>query len=89
VVPYLRELGDRRCYAFAEFKSEEDSIDFLEKHYPALEFSAADGSPARVPIAYSRERRPAANPDDWQCTMVRTMLSLNYRDSLLTLAVPL
>ncbi|KAK8072219.1 hypothetical protein PG996_005567 [Apiospora saccharicola] len=61
--------GDRRCYAFAEFASDEDSVDFLEKNYPALEFTTADGFNAYVPIAYSRERRQPTNPDDWQCTM--------------------
>lgn len=66
--------GDRRCYAFAEFASDEDSVNFLEKHYPALEFTTADGFNAYVPIAYSRERRQPTNPDDWQCTMVRIQL---------------
>ncbi|KAK8851667.1 hypothetical protein PGQ11_014146 [Apiospora arundinis] len=61
--------GDRRCYAFAEFASDEDSVEFLEKNYPALEFTTADGFNAYVPIAYSRERRQPTNPDDWQCTM--------------------
>lgn len=61
--------GDRRTYAFAEFKSDEDSTYFLEQYYPTLEFNAADGSRVRLPIAFSRERRQAANPDDWQCTL--------------------
>lgn len=63
--------SDRRCYGFAEFNSEESSVAFLEKNYPALDFTTADGSHFRVPIAYSRERRPAPKSDDWQCTMVR------------------
>ncbi|KAH6656531.1 hypothetical protein BKA67DRAFT_158899 [Truncatella angustata] len=61
--------SDRRCYAFAEFSSEDASTAFLEQHYPALEFAALDGSSVRVPIAYSRDRRPAPKSDDWQCTM--------------------
>ncbi|ORY55278.1 uncharacterized protein BCR38DRAFT_452611 [Pseudomassariella vexata] len=62
--------GGRRCYAFAEFKSDQAAIDFLERHYPTLKIYAADGSVAHVPLAYSRERRPLAmTTDDWQCTM--------------------
>ncbi|KAM0807613.1 putative RNA-binding protein [Seiridium cardinale] len=61
--------SEQRCYGFAEFNSEEASIAFLERNYPALEFTAADGSHVHVPIAYSRERRPAPKSDDWQCTM--------------------
>lgn len=60
---------DRRCYAFAEFSSEDASIAFLERHYPAVELTCPDGSRIRAPIAYSRERRQAAKVDDWQCTM--------------------
>lgn len=61
--------GTRRSYAFAEFKSENDAISFLERHYPALVITDSYGSPARMPIEYSRERRHIANPDDWKCTM--------------------
>ncbi|KAI1870704.1 uncharacterized protein JN550_004850 [Neoarthrinium moseri] len=61
--------GDRRCYAFAEFRTDEDAIDFLERYYPTLQLTATDGSRARVPIAYSRDRRPPPKSDDWQCTM--------------------
>ncbi|KAK9424115.1 putative RNA-binding protein [Seiridium unicorne] len=61
--------SEQRCYGFAEFNSEEASMAFLERNYPALEFTAADGSHVHVPIAYSRERRPAPKSDDWQCTM--------------------
>ncbi|KAH8662217.1 hypothetical protein BX600DRAFT_314263 [Xylariales sp. PMI_506] len=61
--------GDRRCYGFAEFKTDEDCIAFVDHNYPTFEFTASDGTHARVPIAYSRERRSAAKSDDWQCTM--------------------
>ncbi|KAF2993940.1 hypothetical protein E8E14_000071 [Neopestalotiopsis sp. 37M] len=60
---------DRRCYAFAEFSSEDASVAFLERHYPAVELTCPDGSRIRAPIAYSRERRQAPKVDDWQCTM--------------------
>lgn len=63
---------DRRCYAFAEFNSEDASVAFLEQHYPTVELTTTDGARVRAPIAYSRERRPAPKIDDWQCTMVRT-----------------
>lgn len=62
--------GPRRCYAFAEFKSDGAAVDFLERHYPVLEATTADGLNVQIPIAYSRERRHVANPDDWKCTMV-------------------
>ncbi|KAI2470149.1 hypothetical protein F4781DRAFT_391920 [Annulohypoxylon bovei var. microspora] len=61
--------GARRSYAFAEFRSEDDAIEFLERHYPALEIATSYGSSIRIPIEYSRERRHIANPDDWKCTM--------------------
>ncbi|KAI1211799.1 uncharacterized protein F4807DRAFT_450538 [Annulohypoxylon truncatum] len=61
--------GARRSYAFAEFRSEDDAIDFLERHYPALDIATSYGPFVRVPIEYSRERRHIANPDDWKCTM--------------------
>ncbi|KAI0379174.1 hypothetical protein F5Y04DRAFT_260617 [Hypomontagnella monticulosa] len=60
--------GPRRWYAFAEFRSEDDAIDFLERYYPALEVTGSHGSSIRIPIEYSRERRHVANPDDWKCT---------------------
>ncbi|KAK6198436.1 hypothetical protein LQW54_010264 [Pestalotiopsis sp. IQ-011] len=60
---------DRRCYAFAEFNSEDASVAFLEQHYPTVELTTADGTRVHAPIAYSRERRPAPKIDDWQCTM--------------------
>lgn len=62
--------GTRRWYAFAEFRSEDDAIDFLESHYPALNVPGSYGPSIRIPIEYSRERRHVANPDDWKCTMV-------------------
>ncbi|KAI1632480.1 hypothetical protein F4809DRAFT_88530 [Biscogniauxia mediterranea] len=61
--------GSRRCYAFAEFRSDDDAMDFLERHYPALDINGANGSPIRIYLEYSRERRQVANPDDWKCTM--------------------
>ncbi|KAI3320746.1 hypothetical protein HD806DRAFT_215626 [Xylariaceae sp. AK1471] len=61
--------GNRRCYAFAEFKYENDAVDFLEKHYPALDVKDRNGAPTRIYIEYSRERRQAANLDDWKCTL--------------------
>lgn len=61
--------GTRRWYAFAEFRSEDDAIDFLESHYPALNVPGSYGPSIRIPIEYSRERRHVANPDDWKCTM--------------------
>ncbi|KAI0886114.1 uncharacterized protein GGS22DRAFT_124408 [Annulohypoxylon maeteangense] len=61
--------GARRSYAFAEFRSEDDAIEFLERHYPALDIVTSHGSSIRIPIEYSRERRHIANPDDWKCTM--------------------
>ncbi|OTA58587.1 hypothetical protein K449DRAFT_407404 [Hypoxylon sp. EC38] len=64
-----REIGFRRSYAFAEFRSEDDAIDFLERYYPALDITNSHGSSIRIPIEYSRERRHIANPDDWKCTM--------------------
>ncbi|KAI1079613.1 hypothetical protein F5B20DRAFT_158141 [Whalleya microplaca] len=60
--------GSHRCYAFAEFKTDEDAISFLEQYYPALEIRDGRGT-SRVPLDYSRERRHVANPDDWKCTM--------------------
>ncbi|KAI2617051.1 hypothetical protein GGR54DRAFT_607924 [Hypoxylon sp. NC1633] len=61
--------GSRRSYAFAEFASEDDAVDFLERHYPLLDIASSRGSSVRIPIEYSRERRQMANPDDWKCTM--------------------
>ncbi|KAI1392247.1 uncharacterized protein F4822DRAFT_441293 [Hypoxylon trugodes] len=61
--------GTRRWYAFAEFRSEDDAVDFLEKHYPALDLAVGNSSFVRIPIEYSRERRYVANPDDWKCAM--------------------
>ncbi|KAI4866296.1 hypothetical protein F4820DRAFT_457623 [Hypoxylon rubiginosum] len=61
--------GTRRSYAFAEFKSESDATDFLERHYPALIVPNSRGVSVSMPIDYSRERRHIANPDDWKCTM--------------------
>ncbi|KAI1497913.1 hypothetical protein F5X99DRAFT_395324 [Biscogniauxia marginata] len=61
--------GSRRCYAFAEFKSDDDAMDFLGRHYPALDINGANGSSIRIYLEYSRERRQVANPDDWKCTM--------------------
>ncbi|KAI1408203.1 hypothetical protein F5Y13DRAFT_111954 [Hypoxylon sp. FL1857] len=61
--------GFRRSYAFAEFRSEDDAIDFLERHYPALDITSSHGSSIRIPVEYSRERRHIGNPDDWKCTM--------------------
>ncbi|KAI1779415.1 hypothetical protein F4818DRAFT_404470 [Hypoxylon cercidicola] len=61
--------GTRRSYAFAEFKSESDAVDFLERHYPTLIVPNGRGASVCMPIDYSRERRHIANPDDWKCTM--------------------
>ncbi|KAI1759103.1 hypothetical protein GGR53DRAFT_471662 [Hypoxylon sp. FL1150] len=61
--------GTRRAYAFAEFKSEGDAVDFLERHYPTLIVPNGRGASISMPIDYSRERRHVANPDDWKCTM--------------------
>ncbi|KAI0868297.1 hypothetical protein GGS24DRAFT_506926 [Hypoxylon argillaceum] len=61
--------GSRRCYAFAEFKYESDAVDYLERHYPALDIKNGSGVPTRIYIEYSRERRQAPNLDDWKCTM--------------------
>ncbi|KAI1755873.1 hypothetical protein F4782DRAFT_487455 [Xylaria castorea] len=62
--------GNRRCYAFAEFKYENDSVDFLERYYPALDFNDRSGAPTRIYLEYSRERRqPPPNLDDWKCTL--------------------
>ncbi|KAI1654632.1 hypothetical protein F4813DRAFT_198390 [Daldinia decipiens] len=61
--------GNRRLYAFAEFRSEDDAIGFYERNYPALDITNPHGSSIRIPIEYSRERRHIANPDDWKCTM--------------------
>ncbi|KAJ8107682.1 hypothetical protein ONZ43_g6656 [Nemania bipapillata] len=61
--------GSRRCYAFAEFKYESDAVDYLERHYPALDIKDRSGVPTRIYIEYSRERRQAPNLDDWKCTM--------------------
>ncbi|KAI1823709.1 hypothetical protein F4861DRAFT_531399 [Xylaria intraflava] len=61
--------GSRRCYAFAEFKYENDAADFLERYYPALEIKDRAGAPTRIYIEYSRERRQAASVDDWKCTL--------------------
>ncbi|KAI2632762.1 hypothetical protein GGS21DRAFT_521176 [Xylaria nigripes] len=62
-------VGSRRCYAFAEFKYESDAADFLERYYPTLEIKDRGGVSTRIYIEYSRERRPAANQDDWKCTL--------------------
>ncbi|RYP09476.1 hypothetical protein DL765_008426 [Monosporascus sp. GIB2] len=61
--------GSRRRYAFAEFQSDDDAIDFMERHYPTIDISAPNGTYVKVYIEYSRERRPAPNPDDWICPM--------------------
>ncbi|KAI0544704.1 hypothetical protein F4679DRAFT_563826 [Xylaria curta] len=62
--------GNRRYYAFAEFKYESDAVDFLERYYPALDFNDRSGAPTRIYIEYSRERRqPPPNLDDWKCTL--------------------
>ncbi|KAH9888650.1 hypothetical protein F4778DRAFT_797008 [Xylariomycetidae sp. FL2044] len=62
--------GSRRSYAFAEFKSEDDATDFLEKYYPSIDVQGTHGSSARIYIEYSRDRRgQVASHDDWQCTM--------------------
>ncbi|KXJ94052.1 hypothetical protein Micbo1qcDRAFT_40953 [Microdochium bolleyi] len=61
--------GSRRSYGFAEFSSETDAADFLDRHYPAFEVTTPDGSSSRVYIEYSRERRQAPPADDWICTM--------------------
>ncbi|KAI0532493.1 hypothetical protein GGR58DRAFT_490088 [Xylaria digitata] len=62
-------VGNRRCYAFAEFKYESDAVDFLERYYPALDVNDRNGTPTRIYIEYSRERRQAPNLDDWKCTL--------------------
>ncbi|KAI0423565.1 hypothetical protein F5Y09DRAFT_212270 [Xylaria sp. FL1042] len=62
-------VGNRRCYAFAEFKYESDAVDFLERYYPALDIEDRTGAPTRIYIEYSRERRQAPNLDDWKCTL--------------------
>ncbi|KAI1424612.1 hypothetical protein F5Y12DRAFT_751806 [Xylaria sp. FL1777] len=62
-------VGNRRCYAFAEFKYENDAVDFLERYYPALEIEDRTRGPTRIYIEYSRERRQAPNLDDWKCTL--------------------
>ncbi|KAH7037422.1 uncharacterized protein B0I36DRAFT_65884 [Microdochium trichocladiopsis] len=59
----------RRAYGFAEFRSEEEAVDFLENNYPAFEVNNADGSSTRLYIEYSRERKQAPPTDDWVCTM--------------------
>ncbi|KAI0476479.1 hypothetical protein GGR56DRAFT_666068 [Xylariaceae sp. FL0804] len=81
---FLRDMGARdllevrlrvddrdrwRCYAFAEFTSEDDAVDFLERYYPALDLDGDQGPATRIYIDYSRERRQAANAEDWKCTM--------------------
>ncbi|EMR68036.1 putative rna-binding protein [Eutypa lata UCREL1] len=63
------KTGSRRCYAFAEFQSDDGAIDFVEKHYPAIDISTPNGPFAQIHIEYSRERRSVANPDDWACAM--------------------
>ena len=62
--------GSRRCYAFAEFQSDDDAIDFMEKHYPTLDISGSNGPYIQIRLEYSRERRNAASTDDWICSMV-------------------
>ncbi|KAI0522301.1 hypothetical protein F5B22DRAFT_470376 [Xylaria bambusicola] len=62
-------VGNRRCYAFAEFKYESDAVDFLDRYYPAIDIEDRNGAPTRIYIEYSRERRPAPNLDDWKCTL--------------------
>jgi len=59
----------RRAYGFAEFRSENEAAEFLENNYPAFEMHNVDGSTTRIYLEYSRERRQAAPPDDWVCTM--------------------
>ncbi|KAI0195859.1 hypothetical protein EV127DRAFT_419941 [Xylaria flabelliformis] len=62
--------GNRRYYAFAEFKYESDAADFLERYYPALDFKDRSGAPTRIYLEYSRERRqPPPSSDDWKCTL--------------------
>ncbi|KAI1320433.1 hypothetical protein F5Y16DRAFT_389896 [Xylariaceae sp. FL0255] len=60
-----------RCYGFAEFRYEDDAVDFLETHYPALTLTDRNtSSSTRIYIDYSRERRPPpAAVDDWRCTL--------------------
>ncbi|KAI0388571.1 hypothetical protein F5Y17DRAFT_474454 [Xylariaceae sp. FL0594] len=61
--------GNRRFYAFAEFKYEADAVDFLERNYPALEVHDRNGLPVRIYIEYSHERRQPASRDDWKCML--------------------
>ncbi|KAF2970885.1 hypothetical protein GQX73_g2637 [Xylaria multiplex] len=73
-------VGNRRCYAFAEFKYESDAVDFLERYYPALDMNDRNGTPTRIYIEYSRERRQAPNLDDWKCTLPRHVPCLTPHD---------
>ncbi|KAI0147538.1 hypothetical protein GGR57DRAFT_255087 [Xylariaceae sp. FL1272] len=61
--------ASRRGYAFAEFKYENDAVDFLERYYPSFTIKDRAGSSARIYMEYSRERRQPVSMDDWKCTL--------------------
>ncbi|RYP64830.1 hypothetical protein DL769_006505 [Monosporascus sp. CRB-8-3] len=62
-----QSLRDKGAAGLVE--SDDDAIDFMERHYPTIDISAPNGTYIKVYIEYSRERRPAPNPDDWICAM--------------------
>ena len=79
--------GQSRGFAFAQFVSISDARRFLDRNYPSMLLhgtydpnNAAPAEPAKVRIAYSRERddkdRAGKNDDDWKCDVVCSIISL-------------
>ncbi|KAG9230866.1 hypothetical protein BJ875DRAFT_471033 [Amylocarpus encephaloides] len=73
-----KKTGQSRQFAFAQFASVDDAREFLEHHYPNLTLygpydptQAATAQPAKVRIAYSREReerdKAGKSEEDWKC----------------------
>ena len=77
----LRPIGQSRGFAFAQFVGIPDARRFLDRHYPSIELhgtydpnNAAPAVPAKVRVAYSRDRddrdRSGKSDDDWKCDVV-------------------
>ncbi len=74
-------VGQSRGFAFAQFDEVSDARRFLERYYPSFTLyrpqdpnQAVDFEPAKIRIAYSRERdareKDPKSEDDWKCEVV-------------------
>ena len=90
---YLRNIGQSRGFAFAQFVGIPEARRFLDRHYPSIDLhgtydpnNAAPAEPTKVRVAYSRERddrdRAGKNDDDWKCDVV--LFGLTVSKTLLT-----